>query len=113
MDKLKNDARIIQNILAKHSQHKAEDASNLSNKLIIGSTSQDFMLLEMGWQNKRYQHHILFHIELKDEKIWVHQDNTDVGIAYEIEAAGIARDKIVLGFVPPYAQGVQGFAVAT
>ncbi|MEZ4887801.1 MAG: element excision factor XisI family protein [Chitinophagales bacterium] len=34
----------------------------------------------------------------KGDKVWVHEDNTDLGIAEVIARAGIPKSKIVLGF---------------
>jgi hypothetical protein len=35
-----------------------------------------------------------------DGKVWVQRDDTEDGVTYELVAAGIPKDKIVLGFHP-------------
>jgi hypothetical protein len=51
-------------------------------------------------------------VEIIDGKIWIQRDGTEHGIANELLAAGIPRQRIVLGFqsrnVRPYTE----FAVA-
>ncbi|MEZ4887795.1 MAG: element excision factor XisI family protein [Chitinophagales bacterium] len=39
----------------------------------------------------------IFHLQIKGDKIWVHEDNTDLEIAEVIARAGIPKSKIVLG----------------
>lgn len=38
------------------------------------------------------------HLEIKDGKIWIQEDNTESGIATDLEAAGVPKEDIVLGF---------------
>jgi hypothetical protein len=52
------------------------------------------------------------HVEIKGEKIWVQQDGTERGIATDLLAAGIPKDRIVLGFKPPHSRAHTQFAVA-
>jgi hypothetical protein len=46
-----------------------------------------------------------------DGKIWVQRDDTEDGVTYELEAAGIPKDKIVLGFHPQNVRQYTGYAV--
>jgi hypothetical protein len=52
------------------------------------------------------------HLEIRDGKIWILTDNTEEGIATELADAGIAKDRIVLGFYPPALREMGEFAVA-
>lgn len=88
------------------------NAPSLKRHLIVTKDGSEFLLLTMGWHKKHYRHNLVFHVEIKDGKVWVHEDKTDVGIATKFVENGIPKSDIVLGFLPKYAQEVSGFAVA-
>jgi len=45
-------------------------------------------------------------------KVWVQRDRTEDGVTYELEAAGIPKDKIVLAFHPEDIRQYTGYALA-
>ncbi|USR93219.1 XisI protein [Phormidium yuhuli AB48] len=45
------------------------------------------------------------------DKVWIHQDGLEDGIADELLNAGIPQDKIVLGFHHPDLRPYTGFAI--
>jgi hypothetical protein len=56
------------------------------------------LVISVGWQKVKRIHGCLIHIDIIDGKAWIQRDGTEHGIAKELEAAGIPRDRIVLGF---------------
>ena len=54
----------------------------------------------------------LAYLEICQDKIWVQVDNTEVGIATQLVAAGIPKSQIVLGFYPPAMSQLGEFALA-
>ena len=50
--------------------------------------------------------------EIIDGKIWVQRDDTEDGVTYDLEEAGIPKDKIVLDFHPLHLRPHTGYAVA-
>ena len=112
MGKMKEYKNIIKTLLESEAKITNSDMPSVKNKLVTDDSSGNFILLTMGWHNKRYKHYVQYHIEVTDNKIWIHQDNTDVGIAYELEKSGIPRSVMVLGFIPDYARDTSGFAIA-
>jgi hypothetical protein len=71
-----------------------------------------YELLFVGWENKRRVHGIVLHVDIKDGKIWIQHDGTEVGIANDLVVAGIPKEQIVLAFHPPYKRPYTGYAVA-
>ncbi|MEC4895796.1 MAG: XisI protein [Oscillatoria sp. PMC 1051.18] len=84
---------------------------DLQRRLIISKDSNNYLLLTLGWQNKKRVHFCLVHIEILNEKIWIHQDGTEDGIANDLVAAGIPKNQIVLAFHPPEIRPHTEFAV--
>ena len=54
----------------------------------------------------------MVHIEILKGKVWIHQDGVEHGIATDLEAAGIPKSDIVLGFQPPGVRPLTEYAVA-
>ena len=97
----------------KHRQSiKIYNAPNLKRHLVINKNKTEFVLLDVGWFNKKYVSGLVFHIEIKNEKIWIHEDNTDVDIASVLVEEGISKEDIVLGFLPDYAKELSNYAIA-
>jgi hypothetical protein len=53
----------------------------------------------------------VIHIDIKDDKIWLQQNLTNQLVAEDLVALGIPKDRIVLGFQPPYMRKFTEFAV--
>ena len=67
-------------------------------ELIIDKNENHFILLDIGWQGDEFIHEWVFHIEIKDDKVWIHEDMTDRSIAKELIDAGIDESDIVISF---------------
>ncbi len=88
------------------------NAPDLKRHLIANQSQTDFVLLNIGWFNGNFKNSVLYHIQIKDGKIWILTDNTDVGIASKLAERGISKSDIVLGFLPKYAREMSEFSVA-
>jgi hypothetical protein len=71
-----------------------------------------YALITHGWDGQRHVHYTLVHVEIRNGKIWIHQDGTEDGIATELMAAGVPKEDIVLAFHPPELRQYTEFAVA-
>lgn len=91
---------IIQRILAEHLE-SMPDEENIETVAVQDDKGGHYMLVEAGWQYPHRIYNVVFHIRLKDGKIWIEQDWTERGVARELLAAGISTDAIELGFQPP------------
>lgn len=80
--------------------------------LIIDRDRNHFMLFDVGWQQKRRVHGCVTHVQIINGKIWIQRDGIEDGITDELVAAGVPKDKIVLGFQPPNVRHHTGYAIA-
>jgi len=46
-------------------------------------------------------HTVTFHIEIKEDKVWVYENKTDIDLAKILVEMGIAKEDIELGYLPP------------
>jgi len=69
-------------------------------------------LLTIGWDKDKFIFHVVFHFDIKAEKIWLQVNWTEIDIAAELVEMGVPKEDIVIGFQPPYARPYTGYAVA-
>jgi hypothetical protein len=110
MDTLKNECEIIYQTL-KYYADLPYPYSDVKTEVIVSEDQRHYLLMTWGWEPKRRLHGCIVHIEIIKEKIWIHQDGIEDGIANDLVAAGIPKDKIVLGFHPPDIRPYTEFAV--
>ncbi|CAD5921729.1 FdxN element excision controlling factor protein [Planktothrix agardhii CCAP 1459/11A] len=84
---------------------------DLQCRLIISEDRNNFLLITLGWEDDVQVHGCLVHIEVIGDKIWIHRDGLEDGIANELVKAGIPKTQIVLGFHPPNIRPHTEFAV--
>ena len=98
MDSLKEKYRqIIQKILEDYAAFLGQE-DGIQQKLIFDRERDRYLLLETGWHNRKRIYGSFLHLDIIDNKVWIQHDGTEDGIAYELEAAGIPKDHIVLAF---------------
>jgi XisI protein len=69
-------------------------------------------LLRIGWRKDRYVRACPFHFDIKDGKVWIQQNRTDIEVGDELIARGIPKSDIVIGFLPVEMRSTSGYAVA-
>lgn len=89
------------------------NSGGLTNRIIADTKQNAFVLISFGWQNNEtYTHLLCFHIEIIDNKVWVHENNTEALIADELIEKGVEAEDIVLGFIEADAPVYQRLAAA-
>lgn len=73
----------------------------LEAKTVFDDENNSYLLLFSGWKSNQRVHSLLIHIEIIGGKIWIQEDNTEEGVAADLEKHGVEKSDIVLGFQPP------------
>ncbi len=100
MDRIEQYRQIIQRILAEYLKYIPKE-ENIETVGIQDVQSDNYLLLDMGWQPPRRIYAVILHLRINDGKIWIEQDGTEDGVAHELLKAGVLPDEIVLGFQLP------------
>jgi hypothetical protein len=108
MDKLERYRDIIEQVLKRH----VYSFPNVSDKAIFDRQSDSYLILRQGWEGPKRIQSIVVHLEIINGKIWIQEDWIEHGIAADLEAAGIPKSDIVLGFQPPYVRPFTDYAAA-
>ncbi len=84
----------------------------IRSEVICDLKNDHYLLVQVGWDGGYRVHGTLIHVDVIDGKLWIQYDGTEQGIAGDLVAAGVPKDKIVLGFRPPQARKYTEFAAA-
>ena len=114
MDKLIFYRSTIKNILSDYAKTRIPvNNPDPGYQLIFDENHDTYMLYRTGWKDEfKRIHFCVFHLDIKNNKIWVQEDVTDFDIVGELESYGIGHDEIVLAFHAPYKRQHTGYAVA-
>ena len=112
MDKIENYRSIITQILEKYAKITPVNLPDVENELIMDTLRDSYQLVRVGFENSRRVHYCVFHFDIRNGKIWVQQDITDIPVAQLLLDAGVLKEDLVLGFHAPYMRGISGFATA-
>jgi hypothetical protein len=68
--------------------------------------------MNVGWEHLTRIYQTIIHIDIKDGKIWLHQNLTDQNSAEELVEMGVPREDIIWGLQPPYKRQYTDYGVA-
>ena len=105
-----NYSQLIQNILKNHLENHLETETEV--QLVCDTLNHHYQVLHLGWHGSKRVYGCIIHVDIKDDKIWIQRDHTEIGIANELEEAGVSKNQIVLAFQSPYKRQFSGYAVS-
>ncbi len=112
MDSLNsNYQEIIEKVISDYASFLGDD-DLVQIELVFDRTRDRYLLVEAGWENGRRTYGTLLHLDIINGKIWIQQDGTEEGIANELVALGVPKDRIVLGFKSLQRRLITEFAVS-
>ena len=80
-------------------------------KITDDPVNDQCLLFRTGWDNQKWIHNCIFHFDIKDDKIWIQENNTDIEVDKELEEMGISKKEIVVGFHHPSMREYSEYAV--
>lgn len=79
----------------------------------VFDTERDhYQVVVIGWDKKERVYGCSIHLDIKDEKIWIQVNNTELDVGQALVEMGVPREDIVIGFQPPYLRQFSGYAIA-
>ena len=110
MDKLEKYRNVIKKILTEYYEttntQVVKDAGvEVSDRLAFDETRDQYLWFRFGWDDKKQIQYIIIYLCIKNGKVWVEEDATNLCVVDDLLSAGIPQADIVLGFthvtVPP------------
>lgn len=113
MDKLNQYREAIQSLLTDYAnQDYCQSNPNVETQLIFDTQRDHYQWMDVGWQELTRVYRSIIHFDIKDGKIWLQQNLTELNPAEDLVAMGIPREDIVLGLHPPYKRPYTDYGVA-
>jgi XisI protein len=69
---------------------------------VFDEQQDHYQLLYIGWRGNKRDFGCILHLDIKDGKIWIQHDGTEVGIANQLVEMGVPKQDIILAFHEPY-----------
>ncbi|MEM9832987.1 MAG: XisI protein [Bacteroidota bacterium] len=105
--------KIIVDLLKEYAEKWDQTGDGVKSQIIVDTKGKHYQLVRIGWKdNVEYIHNCVFHFDIIGEKIWVQENRTDILVAEELVKAGIERNNIVLGLLPPSLRADSEYAIA-
>lgn len=101
---------LIKSIVEKHS-HCDYEAQEVETQIAFDIERDRYLMFHVGWRGEKRVYGCVIHIEIKEGKIWIQRDGTEVGIANELIESGVPKSDIVLGYRSPYMRKFTELAV--
>lgn len=64
---------------------------SVESELILDRQRDHYLWLEVDWQNNKYIYAPFIHIDIKDGKIWLQRNFTDVDLGEKLIALGVKK----------------------
>jgi hypothetical protein len=102
--------QVIQKLLTERARRSTAQ-EDVELQTIFDTEHDHYQLTYVGWRNDRREFGCLLHLDIKNGKIWIQQDGTEVGIANQLVGLGVPKEDIVLAFHAPFMREFTEFAV--
>jgi hypothetical protein len=90
----------------------APPSDEIESQIITDTEHDHYQLTQVGWKNSRRIYGCVLHLDIKEQKIWIQHNGTELDIAEELVKLGIPKQHIVIGFQSPFKRQFTEFAVA-
>jgi hypothetical protein len=111
MERVKHYRQCIRKLLSEQAISK-EDNPDIECELVFDVEHDHYQLLDVGWEGLKRIYNCFIHLDIKNGKIWIQRNMTEVDIAQELVEMGVPKEDIVLGLHPPYKRPYTGYGVA-
>ena len=102
MDKLK---KLRQSIIQVMDDYIAEESPRPNNlglefRKILDDKQHQYQLVQMGWDGGIRVYDLIFHADIRADKIWIHEDSLEESLAERLIDKGLSKKDIVLAYFP-------------
>ncbi len=99
----------IQQLLSERAE-RGLSQPEVETQAVLDTQRDHYLLLHTGWRGSRRTHGCSLHLDIKDGKIWIQHDGTEIGIATQLLELGVPPSDIVLAFHSPSMRKFTEFA---
>ena len=104
-------SNIAERVLKNYAEYPCA-AAGVETRLLFDRERDQYALVTLGWEGVHHHYSVVAHLEIINDRIYIQEDNTEEGIATDLEAAGVPKHQIVLGFRHPQLRPFTEYAAA-
>jgi hypothetical protein len=94
-------------------QYSPEDQTgDIESQLVLDPQRDRYLLIDLGWQDIKRVYACVIHLDIREEKVWIQRNMTEMDIATALVNLGIPKEDIVLGLHPAYKRSYTGYGAA-
>ena len=113
MDTLMNIDRyrvVIKQLLSQYATYKPS-YGEVEIETVFDLEQDRYLVLAIGWDGKQRVYGCSIHLDIRDHKIWIQVNNTELDIGQDLVDVGVPKEDIVVGFQPLYMRQFSGYAI--
>ncbi len=110
MDTLESYRHIIQSLLTAYAAIPIANGQ-IDCYTVFDPKQDHYMVMNVGWDGHRRVYGCVLHLDIKEGKIWIEQNMTEMRVAQELVEQGIPKDDIILGFQVSQMREYTGYGV--
>jgi hypothetical protein len=111
MDRIEMYRDVVKHVIRSTANFLPEE-EGVRCEMILDDANGHYELISIGWTDQHRIHSTLVHIDIREGKVWVERDGTDLEIVQDLLDGGIQASDMVIGFHPPGQRKYTEFAVA-
>jgi hypothetical protein len=110
MEKILKYREYIEKLILEYSQYKPK-YGEIEVQTVLDTERDHYQLLNVGWDGNERIRGCVLQIDIKNGKIWIQHDGTEIGIANQLVEWGVSKQDIVLAYYKPNRRQYTEFAV--
>ena len=111
MEKIIQYRQYIKQLLSDYASESPSD-EDVEAALIFDSEHDYYQVVYTAWKNRQPMYGRVLHMSIKNSKVWIHHDGTEIGFANELVKLGVPKTDIVLALQEPAVRQYTDFAVS-
>ncbi len=101
----------IQEIIRRYAEERRLP-EDIEGQMVFDTKGDHYQLIHVGWHKDTWIYGCVLHMDLKNGKVWVQHNGTEVEIGDELVKSGIPEKDIVIGFHSPFMRKFTKYAVS-
>lgn len=98
-------------LVSKDEKISVSDSEAIEAETVFDTERDYYQVVHVGWHNQRWIYGCSMHLDIKDGKVWIQHNATELEIDKQLVELGIPKEDIVLGFHPPFMRQFTEYAV--
>jgi hypothetical protein len=111
MDRVEQYRGYIKQLLTEYASYKSLNQT-IERQFVCDTENDHYQIVNMGWDGQRRIHGCTIHLDIKNGKIWIQHNMTEIDLAQELVELGVPKADIVLGLHSPFMRQFTDYAVS-